>query len=109
LNKLIFTRIFIEASTETEAQYYVDQIMDKFKIKGSILNLKVSKYWKIQDYYEISFQHQNTNLIEMASIMGEGWHLSEREAILEPKISGHFYMKFIKWCHIEEIASLQHL
>ncbi len=105
MNKL-FLRIFIEVQNKSEALEVVDFVEQRLKTVCDLSISRIEKYWKISDYYEISFDIDiGSNTLDLVmSLIATNWKKCGNTYIWnEEEKNNSFISSKIKWASLEYI------
>lgn len=105
----IFLRIFVEVQAEDAASEIAKAIATIASRFSEIKDQSISKYWKINEYYEIFLNLCPKNQLEtdykgLLSELGSGWESSgDFESIWNYGEDRVFIDNSVRWAHLEKV------
>lgn len=102
---VIYLRVFAQVNTEEKASKLAARIILILNKYLRAESQKVSKYWKIPEYYEIYIKFTNIHLADyndVKNILATGWdQLNCYESVWNPSDDNKFIIDEIKWAQLE--------
>lgn len=102
-------RLLVETSEEAEASRIAELIVDELRDLAGLQEKKVTKYWKIPEYFEVLLVLRVTNsgawCEKVTGVLGTGWEtLRETEAIWNPGEGHSFLVNEARWAQVELVS-----
>lgn len=99
-----FLRIYIECDKEDIAREQARAIIDRLSHLGKVSLFKIKEYWKIENYFEVSFEIESTlSLGELSRSITGDWQYFADDCIWHLKADYFLNFKDIRWASLERI------
>lgn len=113
MQQFILLRIFAEEPSEELARRNVaSRVGELTKKYANIFDVKIEKYWKIPQYFEIAIRFSPLDEVDsvfnkIISILGTGWQMQQpSESIWNYSSYGSdFALNSVRWAHIEVLGT----
>lgn len=99
-----FLRTYIEIDNEDLAQKEAVEFLQKLSDLGNSNLFKVQKYWKIEEYFEVSIDIQSTlKIVELSEKLADKWQELGASYIWNYENQSFFLSDKVRWASLEII------
>ena len=99
-----FLKIYIECDKENFAHEQASTVIDKLTHLGKVSLFKIKQYWKIENYFEVSFEiESDLSLEELSRSITGDWQYFAEDCIWHLKADYFLGFKDIRWASLERI------
>ncbi|MBS9783633.1 MAG: hypothetical protein KGV46_03670 [Pasteurella sp.] len=103
----LFLRVFIEVQDDMQALTVANLLEKKLMNCCNLSILKVEKYWKIPEYFEVTFDiyKEDNEINTITDLIGYGWDIYGNTYIWDIKNKqSSFISDKIRWASLEHIV-----
>ena len=100
----IFLKTYCECNDKKAAEGIAVFIQEKLKPLCGVSIFKIEKYWKIEEYFEVSFDLEvAANFDDILHSLATGWEKSGADYIWNAKEGNSFISDAVRWSQLEII------
>lgn len=100
----LFLKTYCECSDQKKAEEIAASIQKKLVDLCDVSLFKIEKYWKIEEYFEISFDLESiSNINVILSCLASGWKKNGNDYIWNDEESDSFVLNVVRWAQLEII------
>ena len=100
----VFLKVYCECSDKKSAEDIASLLQEKLQPFCGISVFKIEKYWKIEEYYEISLDLEvASNFDDILHCLATGWEQSGADYIWNTKEGNSFISNTVRWSQLEII------
>jgi hypothetical protein len=111
MSSRITLRLFAELPDQAAALSFGNTVQGRIADYGHIRKSELKRYWKVPEWFEISFFLQPSTAPDSAfdgilCSLGQGWERhdisgEEQWAIWNPKDGSSFFSSYVRWANVE--------
>jgi hypothetical protein len=100
----LFLKTYCECNDQKIAEGIAGFIQKKLHGLCDVSLFKIEKYWKVEEYFEISFDLERVSNIDVVlNCLASGWEKSGSNYIWDDKTNASFISDTTRWAQLEII------